>query len=112
MAGGGRRRRAAAAAKLSSNNASNEMVMMDYGMMGGTSFAHGEGNLTDSIYQQESRDAKLRTLKTADEGALSSFDPRAWFTEMSRFALFLIFFSITVFSGKQGQDIFDCEGEN
>jgi hypothetical protein len=109
MAGGGRRRRAAAAAKLSSNNASNEMVMMDYGMMGGTSFAHGAGNLSSSVHQQDIRDTKLGVNKSADEEALSPFDPRAWFSEMSRFALFLIFFSVTIFSGKQGQDIFDCE---
>lgn len=110
MAGGGRRRRAAAAAKLSTQkNASSEMVMMDYGMMGGTSFAHGAGNLSSSVHQQDIRDTKLGVNKFADEEALSPFDPRAWFSEMSRFALFLIFFSVTIFSGKQGQDIFDCE---
>jgi hypothetical protein len=109
MAGGGRRRRAAAAAKLASGNASNEMVMMSQGMMGGTSFAHGQGTLSSTLHQQETRDTKLGINQAADDEALSAFDPRAWFTEMFRFALFLIFFSISVFSGKQGRDIFDCE---
>jgi hypothetical protein len=109
MAGGGRRRRAAAAAKLSAGNASNEMVMMGQGMMGGTSFAHGQDTLSSTLHQQETRDTKLGISKAADDEALSAFDPRAWFTEMSRFALFLIFFSITIFSGKQGRDIYDCE---
>jgi hypothetical protein len=109
MAGGGRRRRAAAAAKLAADNSSHEMAMMNNGMLGGTSFAQAQGNLSDMIQQQETRDAKLGINKAVDEEALSAFDPRAWFTEMSRFALFLIFFSVTIFSGKQGRDIFDCE---
>jgi hypothetical protein len=112
MAGGGRRRRLAAAntkARLHTGDSGNEMVMMEYGMMGGTSFAHGAGELSNSIHQQQTRDTKLGISKAADEEALSPFDPRAWFTEMARFALFLIFFSVTIFSGKQGQDIFDCE---
>ncbi len=112
MAGGGRRRRAAAEAakqRLHTGDAGNEMVMMGYGMMGGQSFAHGAGQLSNSIHQQETRDTKLGVNKAADEEALSAFDPRAWFSEMSRFFLFLVFFSVTIFTGKQGQDIFDCE---
>ena len=109
MAGGGRRRRAAAAARQANTPQGNEMVMMNQGMMGGTSFAHGQHTLSNTLHQQETRDTKLGIGKAADDEALSAFDPRAWFTEMSRFALFLIFFSITIFSGKQGRDIYDCE---
>lgn len=112
MAGGGRRRRAAAAAKLAAGNSSHEMAMMNQGMLGGTSFVQAQGNLSGMLQQQETRDTKLGINKAADEEALSAFDPRAWFTEMSRFALFLIFFSVTIFSGKQGRDIFDCEPAN
>jgi hypothetical protein len=111
MAGGGRRRRAAAAAKLAAGG-NHEMAMMNNGMLGGSSFAHGQGSLSDTIHQQETRDAKLGINKLADDEALSPFDPRAWFSEMSRFALFLIFFSVTIFSGKQGRDIFDCKSAN
>jgi hypothetical protein len=93
MAGGGRRRRAAAAAKLAAGG-NHEMAMMNNGMLGGSSFAHGQGSLSDTIHQQETRDAKLGINKLADDEALSPFDPRAWFSEMSRFAFFLIFFSL------------------
>ncbi len=113
MAGGGRRRRAAAEARLKSAGSAgsvHEMAMMNSGMLGGgMSFAQGEGNLADALQQQNSRDAKLG--KSAGEENLSPFDPRAWFTEMTRYLLFLIFFNVTIFSGKQGQDIFDCECE-
>ena len=112
MAGGGRRRRAAAEARLQTggSGSGHEMAMMNSGMLGGgMSFAQGQGTLEDALHQQNTRDAKLGIGKAADDANLSPFDPRAWFTEMTRFLLFLIFFNVSIFSGKQGQDIFDCE---